>query len=119
MKIFAIEPVPKPRMTQSDRWNNRPSVMRYFAFKDALRLEANRRNFTITNGLRIRFVLPMPMSWSITKRSKFYDGPHQQKPDLDNLLKAFFDALLEDDSIIWSVAGVDKVWGTEGMIMIG
>ncbi|HHE6457291.1 TPA: RusA family crossover junction endodeoxyribonuclease, partial [Proteus mirabilis] len=34
MKVFNIEPVPKPRMTQADKWKKRPPVLKYFAFKD-------------------------------------------------------------------------------------
>ena len=45
--------------------------------------------------------------------------PHQQKPDLDNLIKALFDAVNEDDSHIWDLRGVSKVWGDDGKIFIG
>jgi len=36
--IYNINPVPKPRMTQSDKWKKRPPVLRYFAFKDECRI---------------------------------------------------------------------------------
>ena len=46
------------------------------------------------------------------------DGrPHQQKPDVDNLLKALMDALFDDDCKVWSVA-VSKVWGESGKITV-
>jgi Holliday junction resolvase RusA-like endonuclease len=47
------------------------------------------------------------------------DGrPHQSKPDIDNLLKGFMDALLDEDARIWKVR-VSKIWGYEGEIEIG
>lgn len=38
VKVFNIEPVPKPRMTQADKWKKRPPVLKYFAFKDEVKL---------------------------------------------------------------------------------
>ena len=43
---------------------------------------------------------------------------HTQKPDLDNLLKAVFDAHLSDDSGIHTIGGVSKIWGLKGRISI-
>ena len=34
LEVYHITPVPKPRMTQADRWRKRPCVVRYFAFCD-------------------------------------------------------------------------------------
>lgn len=34
---YPIVPVPKPRMTQRDKWQKRPAVMRYRAFCDEVR----------------------------------------------------------------------------------
>ena len=36
--VYPITPVPKPRMTRRDRWAKRPCVLRYWAFKDEVRL---------------------------------------------------------------------------------
>jgi Holliday junction resolvase RusA-like endonuclease len=43
--------------------------------------------------------------------------PHQSKPDIDNLLKGFMDALLEDDARIWEVKA-SKLWGVNGSIKV-
>ena len=43
--------------------------------------------------------------------------PHQQKPDLDNLAKALFDALYEDDSSIYNIRLL-KQWDWYGRIII-
>ena len=42
---------------------------------------------------------------------------HEDKPDLDNLLKALGDALYDNDSCIWDVR-ITKIWGYEGKIVI-
>lgn len=67
MKKYTITPVPKPRMTQSDRWRKRKCVLKYFAFKDKVR----ELNIIIPeSGSRIVFILPMPDSWSKKKKRK-------------------------------------------------
>lgn len=114
IKNFKIVPVPKPRMTQRDKWAKRPAVMRYRAFCD----ECRANNMTIDDrGACIIFTLPMPKTWS-AKKSALMDGtPHQQKPDIDNLIKAVFDAVLKEDCHVWQISAC-KVWGREGSITI-
>lgn len=59
----------------------------------------------------------MPASWSARKKN-LYDGkPHQVKPDIDNYLKAFMDALCEDDSYVYDVRAT-KEWACEGSIIL-
>jgi len=43
--------------------------------------------------------------------------PHQQKPDIDNLLKGWMDALYRNDQIIWKVQ-VEKRWHKVGNIQV-
>lgn len=111
---YPITPVPKPRMTQRDRFRLRPPVLRYRAFCDEVRL----RKISIPPaGAHITFVLPMPKSWSKAKRQQQLGKPHLQKPDTDNLIKAVLDAVHEEDQGIWDIRGT-KVWGNEGQIII-
>lgn len=92
---FDILPVPKPRMTQSDKWNERKPVTNYFAFKQELRLKANLKKFRIGEQLNVIFYIP-------TKNMLLWGKPHrEQKPDGDNLLKAFIDAMTDQDHNIW------------------
>ncbi len=42
---------------------------------------------------------------------------HQEKPDTDNLIKAFLDALLMDDSRVWHISA-KKYWGSNGAIVV-
>ena len=45
--------------------------------------------------------------------------PHQQSPDLDNLVKGFWDAILEQDNYIYSIKGeLGKYWAKEGKIVL-
>ena len=66
---------------------------------------------------RIEFGIPVSASWSSKKKIRMHGMPHQNKPDIDNLLKAVFDALLPDDSVIHSIQA-SKVWSQAGWIRI-
>lgn len=111
---YDIDPVPAPRMVQSDRWKKRPVVLRYFAYKDEVRL---RRVQLYESGSHITFVLPMPKTWSKKKKVAMLGMPHQQKPDWDNLAKGLFDAVYDEDSQVHDVR-VSKIWGETGAILI-
>lgn len=117
LEVYLITPTPKPRMTRRDKWLKpaRPCVARYWAFCDEVRL--NKIELPSAHG-KIRFVLPMPKSWSETKKNKMYWKPHKQKPDLSNLLKALEDAIFQDDSHIWRYDLLEKVWGDKGQVWV-
>jgi Holliday junction resolvase RusA-like endonuclease len=59
----------------------------------------------------------MPVSWSKKKQIGLEGKPHQQTPDLDNLIKGFTDALTDADSQIWNISAC-KLWGREGAILV-
>lgn len=61
--------------------------------------------------------MPMPKSWSAKKRELMDGMPHQQRPDVDNILKSLMDALCEDDSYIYDVRAT-KRWGQTGRIVL-
>lgn len=113
--ILAIDPVSKPRMTQSDRWRSRPCTQKYWDFKDRLKLLYG--NNQVPESLHLIFTIQMPKSWSNKKRLAMTGKPHQSKPDIDNLIKAFLDALLDDDAHVWDIRAT-KVWGTDGSIEV-
>ena len=94
-----IKPIGKPRMTQRDKWDQRPAVMRYRAFADELRLRVGP---VPALPLYVGWVayFPMPKSWSNAKREKMAGTYHRQKPDRDNIDKAILDALWKEDSCI-------------------
>ena len=113
---LAVDPVGKPRMTQRDRWKKRPVVLAYFAYRDEIKKQAEEW-VPPDYGLKILFVIPMPASWSGVKKAKMLGELHQQKPDIDNLLKAFFDCFGEDCHI--ANVQATKRWGKTGEIRIG
>lgn len=100
-------------MTRRDKWAKRPVVVRYFAFRDAVKASGMK----ITDNSFIAFGLPMPDSWSKKKKTKFDGMPHRNKPDIDNCAKSVFDALFNDDSCI-SKLHCRKIWSYEGFIEV-
>lgn len=114
---FDIKPCPKPRMTRADSWKKRPIVLKYWRFTDELKLQAKRLNYKPGDKVSLIFYIPMAKSWSKKKREQMLGKPHKQKPDIDNLAKAFLDGLLEEDSWVWSLTA-EKYWANEGSIMV-
>ena len=113
-----ITPVGKPRMTQRDKWQKRPAVMKYRAFCDQLRIGANQQKFELKPDMHYTFYMPMPKSWSKKKKQLMLGTPHRQKPDLDNLIKSVWDALCPEDAHIHSIGSAKKVWNRIGFIEI-
>lgn len=123
---WEITPVPEPRMSRSDRWKERPPVMRYFAFRDQIRLLLNSApelKEEIEAGRLCKFdfdfFLPMPNSWSKKKKLAMVGKYHRQKPDKDNLEKALIDSLfgdLSDEGVADTHSR--KFWAYEGRIII-
>ena len=111
---YNITPCTKPRQTRSDKWKQRPCVMRYRAFAD----EARALGITIPeSGSTLIFGLPMPKSWSKKKKAEMIGKPHQQVPDWDNLAKGIQDAVLKQDCRVWDIH-CTKIWADVGFIEI-
>lgn len=106
------QPVPKPRQTRSDRWKKRPCVMRYREFADRAREVVGEVGDVV--GLSAKFYFSMPSSWSGKKKGEMLGKPHRAKPDLDNCVKAVMDALLPQDSGVYSFKDVSKLWCEAG-----
>jgi Holliday junction resolvase RusA-like endonuclease len=120
MEIIEIDIIPKPkvRMVKSDAWKKRPIVLQYWEYKDELVLKCNKAGIIMGDVLGISFVLPMAKSWSKDKKEEFNGMPHQQKPDLDNLIKAVKDCLCKEDSNVWKYSPPPyKVWGETGKVI--
>lgn len=91
--------------------------MKYRAFADELRWYARVNNYKPKDSLKADFFLPMPKSWSKKKREQKNLTPHDQKPDIDNMIKAFLDVLMEEDKLVAEVH-CRKFWGETGRIII-
>jgi Holliday junction resolvase RusA-like endonuclease len=113
----------KPRMTRRDSAKSkqnkiagmRPIVARYWEFKNQVKYY---RVVFPAHGARVTFCVPMPKSWSKRKKDIMRGQPHQQVPDLDNMLKAVLDSCLKNDEFVWHIAEMKKIWGNHGYIEI-
>ena len=114
---FDITPVPKPRMTQKDRWDPGKRATDYWAYKQKLNLLANLNHYRIKDTLDIIFYLPIPDSWPRKKKASLWKKPHQQTPDIDNLVKGFIDALTSQDANIYKITA-KKIWYQKGKIEV-
>ena len=113
--ILNVNPQTHVRATQGDsvffripRDKLRPSGLkrllrleRYNNYKLELGAEAKVKGFVMPPiGCSIIFFIPTPRTWSKKKKKLHHGRFHQSKPDLDNLLKAFLDALMTEDKQI-------------------
>lgn len=86
-----------------------------------------RKQFTVPIDvpceIDITFIMPIPMSWSKSKRAAAYAGnvPHEVKPDIDNLVKACLDSangvLITDDKLVTRLTA-EKRYGEPAGIRI-
>ena len=114
-KTFLINPIAKPRMTRSDRWKKRPCVIKYWEYKDKLQELLNLYGPDIDDVIKVKFGVPMPKSWSKKKKELMLEKPHQQRPDVDNLVKGVMDSLFQEDSHIHTIEA-KKVWSDVGYV---
>jgi Holliday junction resolvase RusA-like endonuclease len=126
--VFTITPMGKPRMVQSDKWRTNPRhpdpvrrqrevVTRYWQYKSDLQKLCLFNKFVLQETIDMTAYFPMPDSWSMKKKKAMENMPHQQKPDGDNVLKGFLDALTTSDEKIWDKR-VRKFWGLKGKIIV-
>ena len=112
MLNIKIIPVSKPRMTRADTWKKRPCVTRYWAYKDELNEKIKELDVKVQDELFLEFYMPMPKSWSKKKKLDLLNKPHQQKPDIDNLVKGVMDAIFKEDSHVHTIYA-KKIWSNE------
>ena len=104
-------------MTQRDRWKKRPAVLRYREYADQLRLQAEKQDFKLGEDVEMSFFIPTPKSWSLRKSNLHWGYAHKQRPDIDNLIKAVMDALLEEDKKVYQITAC-KYWSVDGLIRL-
>lgn len=113
--IIKIEPMGAPRQTQRDRWQKRPVIVRYHAYRD--QLNAQLPAYDLGLSVHLIFHIAMPKSWSKKKRAECDGKLHDQKPDIDNLAKGFMDAFHAEDKHV-AILHAEKYWAEEGYIEI-
>lgn len=122
--IFNITPQTHVRATQGDRIffkiprdKLRPAGLkrlmrleRYNEYKINLSAIAKSKKFNPPEqGGHLIFYIPVPKSWTKSKKQTMHNQLHQSTPDWDNLAKAFFDSLLSEDKQIADIR-VTKKW---------
>jgi len=123
--ILKITPQTHVRATQGDRIlfripEDRRSpagtkrvkrLIKYNEYKVALLALAKKKKLNLPDGGSIiRFFIPMPKSWRKPQIVANVNRLHNQRPDLDNLLKAFLDSLFVEDKTISHLSEVSKYW---------
>ena len=109
-----VPPCSKPRMTRADKWKKRQCVLKFFAFRDAIK-QSSVHNIAL-ESFDIEFYIEMPKSWSKKKKSLHNGTPHKQRPDLDNYIKAWCDSVFEEDSVVWRFKASKRWTDKEGHI---
>ena len=115
--VFQVPPQTAPRMTRRDRWKRSPCVVRYFEYRDQLRAKAIEYGITLPNDFTVTFYMAMPKSWSKKKKAAHVGKPCQSKPDLDNVLKGFMDALRTNDASVYAVSA-SKIWSEQPGVVL-
>lgn len=96
--------------TPNNYYNRKKVIERYWNYKKRLKEISIEEKFVMPfTGAWIKFYIGMPESWNKKKRIEKLFTPHTSNPDIDNLVKAFFDSVLKEDKII-SDYRASKVW---------
>ena len=96
-----LRPQGLKRLIRLERYNN---------YKIALSAIAKSKKFTPPEqGGHLIFYIPVSPSWKKYKKEQMHMKLHQNKPDWDNLAKAFFDSICHEDMHIADVR-VTKRW---------
>lgn len=128
MIILFLNPCPAPRMTRSDKWKTNPNhidpkkrqrvcVQKYFQFKKDFKRLCDLNKWELKSEIKLKFILPVSDSWSNKKKNDMINKPHQQRPDLDNLVKAICDSFGVDDGFVSKIEA-EKYWGEKGEIWL-
>lgn len=116
---FQITPKPALRVTHKTIFaqsKKAKAARAYAAYKKELAWQAKKMGYTLPeNGiLVVKFIMPVPIAGGEVRIGK----AHTQKPDIDNLVKAFMDGIaIGSDEFIHTIHAC-KVWGEFGGIEV-
>lgn len=118
-KVLNKRPVPAPRMVDSDKWKERPSVQRYFGYRADLRMlfdPSNKHAINNTHPYAEARGIEICAHFQV-KNQQLWGCEHILVPDGDNLLKAVVDSLVFDDQKI-AYWWCQKMWDYEDRVEI-
>lgn len=107
--VIPLRPFPAPRMTRYSKFTDR--AQQYARWKRDVSWFCKINGFSLPDSqlnLSFRFQTRHPGRWG---------EPHSFKPDLDNLVKAFFDALCSRDQTVTQFS-CDKKWSERDEIIV-
>lgn len=85
-------------------------IEKYNEYKIQILAEAKRIGFKMPEqGAHVTFYIPVSKSWRKHKKQSFHLQLHQERPDADNLYKAFSDSLMLEDKTIADIH-ITKKW---------
>jgi Holliday junction resolvase RusA-like endonuclease len=123
--FIPVEPMGAVRMTQMGKFKS-PSARRYLLYKSHLQWQAKlqgKGEFYPSGPLEvdIKFIMPIPDSYSKKKKASLIGEYHIKKPDTDNLVKGVFDSLnkilWQDDNQVSKIKAI-KVYGNSPRIEV-
>ena len=122
LATFQVMPMGAVRMNRRSMYNaaSRLRVERYFAYKDelgkqiyeAVAIGKRFRLVDLESAAWWKFFLPMPTSWSAKKRRELANTGLTKTPDFDNLVKAVYDSVFDNDSRAYDVRS-SKYWSPQ------
>jgi Holliday junction resolvase RusA-like endonuclease len=100
-----------PHMLSQAGLDRKRRLEKYTQYKIALNALAKQMRFSVPSfGFSLYFFMPIPPSVYSTKRKRLHGTIHHQRPDYDNLIKAWQDALVKQDGVIGQLSGIGKFW---------
>lgn len=120
--VLILEPRPKPRMVKSDSWKKRPIILKYWEYKDALRLESKNNDLKKLPPFipMMIFFVAIPKTGrrkvvaGIDKNTKAKtvkieeNDPVFVRPDVDNYIKALLDCMETEDNYIHTLCSAKR-----------
>lgn len=125
-KVFLpVAPMPYVRTTGRQKFVDE-RYKKYAAYKEHVGMLAAHYIDYIDKGnaieVELTFHMPIPASWSKKKKEEHEGRPHINTPDVDNLVKGFFDAVNKfiwvDDNQVFKVTAT-KIYSSGPGIEVG
>lgn len=127
--ILDIEPMGAVRTTTSQKFVDK-KYAKYKKWKETLvilmfaemlkqKINPHTAKFSVIKSITFYMEVPMPANLSKKvreEREARLGQPHKMKPDIDNMLKAFMDAFMKEDSHVHEIGCMKKVWSKHSYI---